>query len=458
MNLDMMAEMKNQKRDSALPAMGALKSGCKKCPKEKAVLQRAAVNSAPDAVSPMVHEVLRSPGRQIDRETRTFQEPGFGIDFSNIKVSSEGDRIGLRPSSFALIGLNGLHEKINWQKEKMYMNQGATIVQSKLAISEPSDKSEQEADLVAEQVMQMQGTNENPKKEALNLSKDYPSKPIRLTPGLQVRIDSMRSGGQPLPESIRTFFEPRFGFDFSRVRVHASESASETARMLNARAFAINGNLAFGQGQYSPETNSGRKLLAHELTHIVQQSSSSHSLIQRDQLHLYDSSDNALRRWGYAVHYCEDYNHVTGTCNRDKPGKMHAGIRSVGDVGPYIRLFKGHGRSIDSIYFHTHGAPGYIHLPDGGITAASVWGLNPYSGDIDAGATIGFLGCNVAEGQDGTDFLLNAGSSLLMNGGGRVFASDSVTFSVPVIGQRRPIWSSIKVVSVVPGGNSRLDS
>ena len=60
------------------------------------------------------------------------------------------------------------------------------------------------------------------------------------------------------------------------------------------------------------------------------------------------------------------------------------------------------------------------------------------------------------EGQEGNDFLLNAGSSLLQSGGGTVYASDSVTFSVPGLGQRGPIWSSVKRVCVDPGGDSRI--
>jgi hypothetical protein len=82
--------------------------------------------------------------------------------------------------------------------------------------------------------------------------------------------------------------------------------------------------------------------------------------------------------------------------------------------------------------------------------------LNPLSSELTANATIGFLGCNVGEGSRGSQFLLNAGSSLLMNGGGTVYASDSVTFSVPAIGQRRPVWSSIKRACVARGGSSRI--
>lgn len=92
-------------------------------------------------------------------------------------------------------------------------------------------------------------------------------------PGLQAQIDSMRGGGQPLPDSARNFFEPRFGHDFSGVRVHTGSQAAKASRAINARAFTIGKNVVFGEGQSTPGTTAGKKLLAHELAHVVQQAS-----------------------------------------------------------------------------------------------------------------------------------------------------------------------------------------
>ncbi len=78
--------------------------------------------------------------------------------------------------------------------------------------------------------------------------------------------------GQPLNPAIRAFFEPRFGHDFSKVRIHADAQASESARAVNARAFTAGRDVVFGKGEYAPGTGEGRRLLAHELTHVVQQS------------------------------------------------------------------------------------------------------------------------------------------------------------------------------------------
>jgi len=84
---------------------------------------------------------------------------------------------------------------------------------------------------------------------------------------LESHILSLKGGGQPLPESARAYFEPRFGRNFSRVRVHTDAQAAESAR-----AFTVGQDVVFGAGQYAQGASEGRRLMAHELTHVVQQS------------------------------------------------------------------------------------------------------------------------------------------------------------------------------------------
>ncbi len=103
-----------------------------------------------------------------------------------------------------------------------------------------------------------------------------------VAPGLASRIRSLQSGGQPLPHPARAFFEPRFGADFSRVRVHTNAEAAASAKALNAKAYTLGQNVVFGAGQYQPGTRQGRRLLAHELTHTLHQRTINRSLIQRD--------------------------------------------------------------------------------------------------------------------------------------------------------------------------------
>jgi hypothetical protein len=87
-------------------------------------------------------------------------------------------------------------------------------------------------------------------------------------------INSMQGRGAPLPDSERDFFESRIGQDFSQVRVHTDSQAVQTSQELSARAFTVGSDIAFDQGEYQPGTDEGRRLLAHELTHVVQQGGS----------------------------------------------------------------------------------------------------------------------------------------------------------------------------------------
>src|SRR5262249_51739086 len=81
----------------------------------------------------------------------------------------------------------------------------------------------------------------------------------------------LRSPGRPLDASTRAFIEPRFGHDFSQVRVHTDTRAAESARSVNALAYTVGRNVVFGAGQYAPQSYAGRRLIAHELTHVIQQ-------------------------------------------------------------------------------------------------------------------------------------------------------------------------------------------
>jgi hypothetical protein len=91
------------------------------------------------------------------------------------------------------------------------------------------------------------------------------------TTSLATNIQALNSGGSPLPDATRSFFEPRFGADFSQVRVHTDTRAAATAKSINAKAFTVGWDIAFGAGQYAPQSHEGQHLLAHELTHVMQQ-------------------------------------------------------------------------------------------------------------------------------------------------------------------------------------------
>ena len=92
------------------------------------------------------------------------------------------------------------------------------------------------------------------------------------------------SGGRPLDTTTRTFFESRFGHDFGAVRIHDDTQAARSASAINADAYTVGNHVAFGQGGYAPGSRDGLRLLAHELTHVVQQSGGAGAGVQRSSL------------------------------------------------------------------------------------------------------------------------------------------------------------------------------
>jgi Domain of unknown function (DUF4157) len=146
-----------------------------------------------------------------------------------------------------------------------------------LAINKPGDTFEQEADRIAEQVIRMAapvalvGAAREP---AVQRRSAHQAAPETAPP---IVHDVLRSPGNALDADTRAFMEPRFGQDFSKVRVHTGTKAAESARAVNALAYTVGPDVVFRAGQYAPETFEGRRLIAHELTHVLQQSGNRNS-------------------------------------------------------------------------------------------------------------------------------------------------------------------------------------
>lgn len=159
-------------------------------------------------------------------------------------------------------------------------------LQAKLTVNSPGDIYEQEADRTAERVMSMREPqlqrscacgggcsscqNEQTADEGLQM-KSVQANHIGEIEAPSIVDEVLHSSGQPLDTSTRRFMESRFGHDFSRVRVHTDARAAESAQSVNAIAYTVGRNIFFGQGRYVPANTHGRRLLAHELTHVVQQ-------------------------------------------------------------------------------------------------------------------------------------------------------------------------------------------
>jgi hypothetical protein len=181
------------------------------------------------------------------------------------------------------------------------------IVQAKLRIGAPNDKYEREADRVADQVMREQAPapespcdsldgpeavqrkcaacssggsglcpecEEELQRHAFPVASLVQRKTVGSGAGMNVPPivnDVLSSNGQPLDRTTRAFFEPRFGHDFSPMRIHADARAAESARAVEARAYTVGRHVVFGAGQHALATPAGRRLMAHELAHVVQQ-------------------------------------------------------------------------------------------------------------------------------------------------------------------------------------------
>ncbi len=156
-------------------------------------------------------------------------------------------------------------------------SQFSVCPQAKLTISQPDDPYEQEADRVADQVLHME-VPESPGQMAIRSQQQSVQRRCAACEAEEQETTAgvdqvLRSAGQPLDDATRSFMEPRFGHDFSQVRIHTGTQADTSTQTLNARAYTVGQNIVFGAGQYVPDTNMGKHLLAHELTHVVQQAS-----------------------------------------------------------------------------------------------------------------------------------------------------------------------------------------
>lgn len=180
-------------------------------------------------------------------------------------------------------------------------------IQARLKVGAPDDRFEREADRVADRIMHMplpdrpvrsgappgiqrkcaacaagpapcldcgsvdEEIQRKPLAAARPQANSGPGRAGAIGPAARELVTSVNTGGQPLPAEQRSFFEPRLGVDLSAVRIHRDAPAAMAARSVGARAYTLGRDVVFGQGEYRPETPAGRHLLAHELTHVVQQ-------------------------------------------------------------------------------------------------------------------------------------------------------------------------------------------
>lgn len=162
--------------------------------------------------------------------------------------------------------------------KKKRLQSSAFHVQSKLAIIDPGEALEREAVHAAYAVI---SDSIAPISKLTPVNK---SGPAGFDPAPPIVSEVLQSSGQPLDPEIRARMTQRFGYDFGGVRMHMDVKAAELARAVNALAYTIGQHIVFKAGQYAPGTTSSQQLLAHELTHVLQQEGGAHMALLRQSV------------------------------------------------------------------------------------------------------------------------------------------------------------------------------
>jgi len=217
---------------------------------------------------------------------------------------------------------------------------------------------------------------------------------------VQSAVDSQMSGGHPLPESSRAFFERRMGHDFRHVRLHTDKEASRAADAIHARAFTVGNHISFAANEYAPDTSAGQRLLAHELVHTVQQTGQANAPrnAQRSQVtqHI---APRVQGKWrmdsmkvfpNMGINYTDDHGYVDyvsgvgmvyGSASaKQKTGFVHSQVGGKAQIGHSTMtryIFKNDGKDNDFLQVLTHASVNGNAKADTkfyGQSAAAVWG------------------------------------------------------------------------------------
>jgi uncharacterized protein DUF4157 len=291
---------------------------------------------------------------------------------------------------------------------------GRLLQRKKLAITEAGDRYEQDADRVAEHVMAMPGhplqhacacggtcadcRNRQSGRPAVQLQmKHVAARDAAVTEAPPSVHDTLHSSGQPLDAPTRAFMEPRFGVDFASVRVHQGARSARSAAEVSARAYTVGQHIVFGAGEYAPETHQGRRLIAHELAHVVQQTGAGNeAALQRDP-----KPDEAKQTSGsqdLVVLFGEDEGLRT-TATVLAPGNRIVVVTSVDELVRELKAIKGSIRTLyigahmlddGNLMFETPGVKGVKNFVSAEMVANKIKGTAQVE-------NINFQGCSIAQ-------------------------------------------------------------
>jgi hypothetical protein len=213
----------------------------------------------------------------LGRESKAASERSSDVGFMRTRDPFL-DPVEMQPAILTLQRTIGNQAVIQLLRKQSESRREATVpspvpevhtpasIQPKLEIGAVNSLQEREADRVAAQVMQLSpDAIPTPRSEPAESSKGNSG----LAPGIVHEV--LRSSGSPLDTQTREFFESRFGREFGDVRVHTDQLAVESAVSVDALAYTVGPHIVFAEGQWAPETSSGRQLISHELAHVVQQ-------------------------------------------------------------------------------------------------------------------------------------------------------------------------------------------
>ncbi len=167
--------------------------------------------------------------------------------------------------------------------------QPAPVIQRQCDNCEKEEKVQRAADKKEEEKLQRSPDKKEEekvhrsadKKEEEKLQKKESNSNAMPASNVSSYVNSLNSKGSPMPQQSKQFFSARMGYDFGDVKIHTDKEAAESAKAVNARAYTVGNNIVFNEGQYNNESTEGKKLMAHELVHVLQQASNSANMLQR---------------------------------------------------------------------------------------------------------------------------------------------------------------------------------
>lgn len=240
-------------------------------------------------------------------------------------------------NSSATSELLALHDDIGNQRVNALLQaggSGSAPNTRRLVLGTPGDRYEQEADRVAGEIMSKAASESRQavvaRKAAERLhAPETPQRTLPIDANLSGRIEALQGQGEPLSAQQRAFFEPRFRRDFSQVRVHSGGGAVQVAKEVDADAFTIGRDIVFGAGQYPEESVARRRLLAHELTHVVQQEGGPPTTVMRQGRTARGFFANIFQFWDYSqetldayIRYLEGSNRIQGDYDSDDKARQ----------------------------------------------------------------------------------------------------------------------------------------